>query len=243
MNAPTETAVIEANLFTNVPEVTLPNGTVVHAFRVGTYLCSKGDDDRPIVVADRAPWVSINFHDTVKALKAADLSLLTGTQSLAIAWDIYNQPENWTGGKVGEGKVFQGLHKWTVSSAQAGTYESPDADERRWHMLSNGEKIWDFAGNAYTWLFDDIHGNPETGIINQPMPADSPYLAIPPHPSMGKGMGWRPDGERDWSGDALVRGGCWYSGDLAGVFRLDYVWPGNGSGGVGFRCTKPVAGS
>jgi hypothetical protein len=243
LNAEAATSTIE-NLFTNVPEITLPSGIVVPAFQVGTYLCSKGDDGQPIVVADRKPWVSISYHDAMNVLaNSADLHPLTGTQSLAIAWDIINQDENWTGGKIGEGSVYMGIHKWNVSSAQAGDYESEDPEERRWHVLSNGERIYDFSGNAFSWIFDDLHGDPETGIVNRVMPADSPYLDTAPYSSMEKGMGWRPDGERDWSGYALVRGGYWGSGGYAGVFRLGGGWPDVDDSYVGFRCTKSVSGA
>jgi hypothetical protein len=51
-------------------------------------------------------------------------------------------------------------------------------------------------------------------------------------------MGWRPDSACDWSGDALVRGGCWRSGWRAGVFYLYLDWPVSRSDYVGFRCTK-----
>jgi len=70
--------------------------------------------------------------------------------------------------------------------------------------------------------------------------ADSPSLTTAPYPSQEKGMGWRPDGERNWSGTALVRGGFWYSGSGAGVFYLDFDYPENRNGGVGFRCTKSL---
>ena len=53
-------------------------------------------------------------------------------------------------------------------------------------------------------------------------------------------MGYHPDGARDWSGYALIRGGYWYSGSYAGVFYLNFDWPGNEDDSVGFRCTKPI---
>lgn len=53
-------------------------------------------------------------------------------------------------------------------------------------------------------------------------------------------MGWYPDAEDDWSGVALIRGGCWGSSSFAGVFALNLGSPDYGYGHVGFRCTKPV---
>ncbi|MHB0925983.1 MAG: hypothetical protein ACYC1F_05730, partial [Gallionellaceae bacterium] len=67
---------------------------------------------------------------------------------------------------------------------------------------------------------------------------DSISLTTAPYPSCEKGMGYRPDGERDWSGFALVRGGYWRSESRAGVFSLFYGWRDYENGVVGFRCTK-----
>lgn len=237
MNAPEQLQdVADTCLFITVPETTLPNGTVVPSFPVGKYACSRSDDGKAIVVADRKPWVEINYNEAREACTAAGFNLLTELQALAIAHDIVQQDINWTGGKVGEGKVFMGLHKWNVEEAQAGDYESDDPEERRWHQLSNGERIYDFAGNVYTWVFDDVQGA-ETGLSGK-IAADSPSLTTAPFPSMENGMGWRPDGARDGSGDALIRGGGWSSGSYAGVFYLLYGWPVGRYGSVGFRCTK-----
>lgn len=226
-----------ANVFITVPDVKLPNGITVPSFSVGKYLSSKGMVDTPQVTADGAPWVRINYEEARAACVAASMTLITELQALAIAHDIANQDINWTGGKVGEGKIYQGLHKGTVGSPQPATFVSPNADERRWHQLSNGEQIFDFAGNAYTWVFDNVQGD-ECGLIAKAIAADSPSLTTAPYASMTKGMGWRPDGARDWSGHALVRGGCWHDGDSAGVFVLNLVWPDSRGGRVGFRCTK-----
>jgi formylglycine-generating enzyme required for sulfatase activity len=229
-------SVTDGNEFVTVPETTLPNGTVVPAFQVGKYATAEGAAGLLIITAEHAPWVEINFEEAKDAAARAGYNLITETQALAIAHDIVNQDINWTGGKVGEGKVYMGLHKGNVSEGQPGSYESDDAEERRWHQLSNGERIYDFAGNVFTWVFDDVQGD-GNGLSGK-VAEDSPSLATAPFPSMEKGMGWRPDGARDWSGDALIRGGCWDSGSHAGVFRLSDDWPGYRYDSVGFRCTK-----
>jgi len=224
--------------FITVPARTLSNGRLVPAFQVAQYLCGKGADGKAIISADTKPWVNINFESSKAACAAVGGALIIESQWLSIALDICEQDINWTGGKVGEGKVFQGLHRGTVSSAQPGTFESPHADERRWHQLSNGERIYDFAGNAFSWVFDDVQGDDKglTGKIVE----NSLSLSIAPYPSEKYGMGYRPDGACDWSGHALLRGGCWDSGSHSGVFRLSYGWPGVDDDSVGFRCTLPI---
>lgn len=225
------------NQFITVPEKTLPNGIVVPSFQVGQFACSQGEDGKAIVTPDRKPWVRINYHESRKACEDSDFALITELQWLAIAHDVVNQDCNWTGGKVGEGDLFQGLHNATVDEAQAGDYAPADSAEQRWLTLSNGERICDLNGNVYQWIFDNVQGD-ENGIIARDFAEDSPSIKTPPYPSEEKGMGnyevW------DWSGNALIRGGCWCSGSDAGVFYLDNGWPGYRSDYVGFRCTKPI---
>lgn len=224
------------NIFIRVPEVTLPSGLVIPAFRVAQYISSRGTDGIAQSVSDAKPWVEINYHDARKACSDAGYDLITETRALAIACDIARQDINWTGGKVGERDLFQGLRKGSVSEAQAGTYKSPDTDERRWHQLSNGERIYDFAGNCFTWVFDDVNGDESglTGIIA----ANSISLTSAPYPSKTKGMGWYPTGECDMDGYAPVRGGDWHDGSCVGAFHLNYFPPTDADADVGFRCTK-----
>ena len=227
-----------ASEFVTVPEATLPNGQVVPPFRVTKYLISRGPGDMPVSVATGAPWVEINYHEACAAAASAGLRLLTETQALAIAWNVSQQDINWTGGKVGEGKLYQGLHRESFDGAQAGNIESDYAEERRWFELSNGERLFDVAGNAFSWIFDDVHGD-EQGVVARRFESDDISLQAP-YGIREKGMGWRPDGARDWSGDALLRGGCWGSGSSAGAFNLGDVWPGYRGDYVGFRCTQPI---
>ena len=230
-----------ANVFVTVPETTLPDGTIVPSFQVGKYLASEGMLKTPMVTASGKPWVNISYHKTREACAKAGMRLITERQWLAIACDIVNQDINWTGGAVGSGKVFQGLHKGTVASAQPATFESKEPAERRWHQLSNGEIIIDFAGNAFSWVFDDVQGNVD-GLLARPVTADSisrtAAIAAGADQWREKGLGWQPTGEMGYAGRALFRGGCFVSEDHAGVFRLYRGSPDSRRNRVGFRCTK-----
>lgn len=240
MNAPEPIAAhasSSTNLFVTVPEITLPGGIFVPAFRVGQYACSQREDGMAIVTADGAPWVNINFEEAQATCVEAGFALLTERQWLSMAHNAAMQDCNWTKGKVGEGKLFRGIRKGQVSSAQAGTFQPADAKERRWLTLSNGEKICDLNGNVFQWIADDVQGD-DKGLTTT-IKIDSLSVGAP-FSSMKKGMGWFPDYEADWSGDALIRGGCWGSGSLAGAFRLSVDWPGRRGGNVGFRCTSPL---
>lgn len=242
MNAPdrlvTANATSLRDCFVIVPETVLPGGLRVPAFCVGQYLSSKRPNGQVAITAGGAPWVNINYHDARAAAQAAGYQLITESQALALAYQIAANDDNWTGGSVGLGKLCQGLRNWTVRSAQPGSYTPDDGDEGRWCNLPNGESICDAAGNAFTWVFDDVQGN-EQGLIAKAFAAYSPSIVIP-YPREDKGQGWTPPAGRDWSGYALFRGGYWRSGSSAGAFRLLIDWPDYRFDLVGFRCTKPI---
>jgi hypothetical protein len=223
--------------FVTVPATTLPGGHIEPSFEVGRYLCSKGAGGAAVIDAALPPWVSINYADARAACTAAGFNLITERQALALAINIAGVAANWTGGAVGEGSLHQGLRNDSVDSAQPGDFVPADADEQRWFELSNGERICDAAGNAFSWVFDNVQGD-EQGLVAHAFAADSPSIASAPHASLERGVGWRPDAGRDWSGCALFRGGCFLSGDYAGVFRLGGGWPDGAYVLVGFRCTK-----
>lgn len=226
-----------ADGFVTVPETKLPTGQVVPSFQVAQYHCGSQSNGPIIISADVAPIVNISYRSAKKLCDQAGLKMITELQYLAIAVNIASVASNWTGGSVGEGSLYQGIHKGNVSGPQAGAFEPKDPGERRWHELSNGSRVFDFSGNVWSWVHDDVHGDDE-GLVKGRIAADSPSLTCAPAKSGKQGVGYIPDGPLNWSGRALLRGGCWYSYDLAGVFSLDYGSPGNGGGSVGVRCTK-----
>lgn len=222
--------------FIAFPEKILPGGHVVPAFIVAARPCSKGAGGEVLVDGKTKPHVNISYRKAKEWLAGAGRKMLTASQGLAIALDIAGIDINWTGGKVGQGSIYQGLHRGTVNGPQDASYEPKD-DERRWHQLSTGDRIWDFAGNIYAWMHDDLHGD-DDGIVKGTIPADSPLLTSAPAPSEQKGVGYVPKGPLTWSGYALMRGGYWCSVGGAGVFRLGVDSPGYGGDLVGVRCTK-----
>ena len=222
--------------FVQVPETALPNGLVIPAFQVAQHISTKSSDGVVSFDPTLTPWTNITFYDAKKACSASGYGMITETQWLSIAYNLSQQDCNWTGGKVGKGNLFQGIRNG--GSAKPGHYVSCDTSERRWMTLSNGTKICDFNGNVFQWVFDDVQGD-EKGLIAKEFAKDSASLTTAPYPSEKKGMGYRPVAGADWSSVALVRGGCWYSNDNAGVFDLGVCHPVFELGNVGFRCTLP----
>jgi hypothetical protein len=224
------------SLFITVPDVELPNGIIVPSFRVGQYHCAMVDG-KAVVSRELKPVVNINFHDSRLLCQASCFNMLADMQFIAIAHDISRQGINWTGGTVGIGKLFQGLHKGTVNGVQTGLYVSPDPAERRWHELSNGARIWDFSGHLYSWSYDDVQGN-DHGLVAGKFKRNSISL-LAPYPALQCGVGWFPKPSDDWTGFGLMRGGCWRSDGNAGIFNLFRDYPNMGYDYVGVRCTCP----
>ncbi|MDB5813504.1 MAG: hypothetical protein JWN23_621 [Rhodocyclales bacterium] len=226
---------MSSDQFVSIPETTLPGGSVVPAFQVMQYPASTLDG-KPVSTREGKPWVRISYHGAVKAAESAGYKLERESQRLAVAYHIAAQPANWMGGKVGEGKLFQGLRKGNANGVQDAAYESNDPDERRWFALPGDQVIYDIAGNVWQWVFDDVQGD-SRGLIGKPFAADSASLVIP-FPDKQMGQGWTPNVGANWSGLALIRGGCWLSERDAGVFHLYNDWPGLEYDLIGFRCTK-----
>jgi hypothetical protein len=225
--------------FVMVPATTLPCGVTVPAFAVARWLAGRGPDGRVILSETARPWVNIGYHAAREACRRSGMALLTELQALAIAHDVARQAVNWSGGAVGAGKLFQGLHLGGFGSAQPPFAVSLDRLERRWMMLSNGQRLIDVAGNAFSWVFDDVQGGPD-GVVAHAFARDSPTVTGAPGESMQHGLGWWPHAGGSWWGRALARGGSWSSRAGAGVFTVVDERPRSERPYVGFRCTLPL---
>jgi hypothetical protein len=225
--------------FVAVPATTLPGGIHVPAFAVARWLAARGPDGQAVLSETMPPWVRVGYHAARLACARAGFGLLTELQALAIAHDIAGEAANWTGGAVGAGNLFQGLHRGRFDAAQPACVESPDPFERRWFVLSNGERLIDAAGNAFSWVFDDVQGGAE-GIVAHGFAPGSPTLATAQGAPMQQGLGWWPRAGRSWWGRALARGGSWSSQEGAGIFTVVDERPRAERAYVGFRCTLPL---
>jgi formylglycine-generating enzyme required for sulfatase activity len=206
------------NAFITVPETKLPCGLIVPSFQVGQFAASKSADGKVASNEAGIPWTRITYDEARQACADSGFDMVTETQWLALAWDVVNQPCNWTKGEVGKGKLFRGLRYGTVMSPQPGNYVSPDEKERRWLTLSNGERICDLNGNVWQWVFDDLDGDKD-GVLTGPKDPSSPSFKTAPYPSEKKGMGFITT-FLGRNGSVPVRGGYWSSAAMGGVFAL-----------------------
>jgi len=230
--------------FTRVPTTHLPGGLVVQSFEVSTFLCCQDTASRVPRAGSHVastPWVRVSYFVALDACQAAGWSLITERQWLAIAHDAAGQNCNWTGGKFGLGKLKQGLRKRSILSPASGMYQPDDESESRWKTLSNGQKLCDFGGNAWSWVYDDIQGGPE-GVAGVVEP-DSPSVTTAPCDPRADGMGIFPkagSARLVWDDRGLIRGGGCRSGKDAGAFALYAALLNGQYSMVGFRATRPV---
>lgn len=222
--------------YIEIPDTTLPNGSVVPSFVVGQYYCSKASGGKATVSPIDLPWVDITYEEAAIACKRSGGSLITERQCLAIATRIAADPRNWIGG-VESGTLKQGLHNGSVSSPQPGNYTPPDPIEDRWFYVTDNDKICDFAGNIFGWAFDDVQGN-RTGVIDRAISAQSISITSAPFPSLQRGMGKMAEPGYDWEGMVMARGGGVNGGDNTGVFRMRACWPTERFDHIGFRMVR-----
>ncbi len=138
---------------------------VASAFCVSTYEMKNDGSGNAVSHATSLPWVSINRANAITECQAlgTDYDLISNIHWQVIARNIELVAANWSGLSVGSGYLNEG-HSDEVPAASlaiadtandfSGTGET-SGDQKRTHVLSTGEKIWDFSGNVWEWVKDD----------------------------------------------------------------------------------------
>jgi hypothetical protein len=229
----------------------------------------------PTSQPDVAPWVSITQTSAISTCAAlgAEYHLMTNPEWMTIAANAAAQNSNWSGGTVGLGQLYRGhsdnspnfacaassndLLAWVETDCTAkgtGGGENDEATQRRTHTLSNGQVIWDMAGNVWKWVdYYNASDKPTpnvaatwyeytavTGSASMPMSMLIPTNAVKPFwqdswtssSSIGK---YYPG--VDESGGALLRGAPWADGASAGLFTVHLgAAPSSSGTNIAFRC-------
>jgi len=197
-------------------------------------------------------------------------ALINNNEWMTIATNIANVPNNWDGQVVGTNAINRGHSDNTPGvplaadandiNACAGTGQACDNTvtwdpQRRTHELSNGNYVWDFAGNVYEYVdmfiyeskigalasFQEISlytagNNTDHMTITDIRPLNANHAFWNDAWNSTEGMGQYYAGTNS-SGGAALRGGYWSTGAIAGVFTL-YLnnAPSNVGTNIGFRC-------
>lgn len=124
-----------------------------------------------------APWVNITQANAKTALVSAGYSMITNAQWLTIAKNVLSVSSNWSGGSVGSGYIFGGNSDASSAAPEAAstddinggyylTGNTAPSNQRRTLTLTNGQTIWDFAGNANEWTDNDIAAGAQPGLVS-----------------------------------------------------------------------------
>ncbi|MDD2438515.1 MAG: SUMF1/EgtB/PvdO family nonheme iron enzyme [Bacilli bacterium] len=108
-------------------------------------------DGKPVSQANGTPWRQVNWYVAKAACELMGAHIMTNAEWMAIARDIEQVKDNWTGGEVGSGVINRGQPGSAIESI-----DPLSGENKRIHVLSNGQEIWDFAGNLYEWIDEKI---------------------------------------------------------------------------------------
>lgn len=194
--------------------------------------------------------------------------LITETQWLALANEIYSQAGNWTGGAVGSGVLYRGNTDGSATSAassddndgyygtgnSASDSDNAGKEQRRTHVLANGQIIWDVSGNYEEIVYCDrspchASGYQAGGTNYSGLTPDGTYpyttagipAALLPDgtsgPGKSAGVGTIQQATHATQAKDIRRGGGRFDGDNAGVFRIQTFFPAGNNGAM--RCAGP----
>jgi len=230
-------------------------------FCVAKYEMKNDGYGTAVSTATGAPWVSIIRSTARSKCQAlgAGYDMISNDQWQTIARNIAGVASNWDSGTVASGQLNPGHSDgspWRSLAASlddingncTGTGQTCSSltwnSQRRTHVLSNGNVIWDFSGNVEEWVTNDSNvSNGAGGYISEMSGedirqtrygADSATLCASPSSTPYCGMGY---GMFNSTAGAVFRGGGWSGDTFVGVFSVDLTpsltYAGNGGG---FRC-------
>ncbi len=217
--------------------------------------------------ASGAPWVNISQTSatTTAAAACSGCHLMTEAEWMTIAANVLSVPSNWSGGAVGSGYIYSGHNDNSPSSALAAATTDSDGysgtgnssgNQRRTLTLSNGEVIWDIAGNVWEWTSGTIAAGQQPGLSgeaayvwkqwNSPsllmngLPGSSqPSAAGAGSYSSTQGIGQLYSNYGETGTRAVRRGGAWGNGTYAGVLALGLSdAPSSAHAYLGFRASR-----
>ena len=171
------------------------------------------------------PWANISQTDTISTSQAActGCHLISEAEWLTIAHNVLSVSSNWSGGSVGSGYIYSGHNDNNPANALVA-----DTND------TNGEVIWDMAGNVWGWTAGQTSGG-QPGASGYAWRqwnaiAGTGSLSPNPHPNYGTpaasnwtsnhGIGQVLSDSTEPSLRGFLRGGSWAHGSGAGALAL-----------------------
>lgn len=240
-------------------------------FCVMKYEAKNDGSGKAVSVPGGTPWVNISQTSAITTAQAActNCHLITEAEWMTIAQNVLSVPSNWSTGTIGSGYIYSGHNDNYPANALAasandsdgyyGTGNTTGSNQRRTLTLTNGEVIWDLAGNVWEWTSGQttggqpgITGESAFGYKEWKAITSNGNLAVNPFPS-GTGISSANTWDANTNGigriysyasDAslrgLDRGGYWLDGSSAGLLALglNFSPSDSSSGGVGWRVSS-----
>jgi hypothetical protein len=221
----------------------------------------KDEGQVPQAKPEQQPWIHIHLYEAREACAQMStprfqVSLINNAEWQTIARNIETEGRNWSGGKVGSGVLNRGHSDGSPNMPLAadpddrqGYFATQNRDtqapgegweQKRTHILSNGQILWDFVGNCSEWLTDtvsslglDVAKITDEGDLTT-LPAEY-RLILGGVGNFGRdtntGVFWA------FEGSAILRGGYWSWPEDAGLYYADLGYgPGFAEDNKSFRC-------
>jgi len=241
-------------------------------FCVMKYEAKQSSSTVPISQAAGLPWTGINQASAISysanVVGCSGCHLITEGEWMTIAANVLRVASNWSGGSVGSGYIYSGHSDNAPSNALAADTNDANGyagetntggNQRRTLTLTNGQVIWDFAGNVWEWTNATMSPGAQPGlsgdsgytykewnnssILWRSFPLSSRPSAISEtggasNYTSTQGIGQLYSYYSDNNTRGYVRGGAWYNTGSAGIFALDLsAFTTNTVSVVGFRVT------
>lgn len=215
------------------------------------------------------PWVSISQTSAISTSQAAcdGCHLISEPEWMTLAGNVLGVASNWSTGVVGSGYIYSGHNDNVPANSLAASATDSDGyngtgnasgNQRRTLTLSNGEVVWDLAGNVLEWTSGTIASGQQPGFVGEGTFSlkewNNPSLimnGLPPTSrpsgisgavagySSAQGIGALYSNYGAAATYGYFRGGGWSNGVNAGVLYLDLNGLPNGQGApLGFRISR-----
>lgn len=135
-----------------------------------------GVSNVPISTSGVLPWVNLSqptaLADSPNVAGCTGCHLITEAEYLTIVQNVLSVTSNWSGGTVGSGYIYSGHNDDAPANALAADPSDANGyagetnqggNQRRTLTLTNGQVIWDLAGDVSEWTSDTV-GTGQPGV-------------------------------------------------------------------------------
>jgi formylglycine-generating enzyme required for sulfatase activity/Tfp pilus assembly protein PilE len=216
------------------------------------------------------PWVNISQTTAIayapNVANCAGCHLITEAEWMTIAQNVLSVASNWSSGTVGSGSIYSGHNDGAPYVALAADANDSNGysgetntggNQRRTLTLTNGQVIWDLAGNVWEWTAATVTGGQPgiiggnyawreyTALINagsltvNVTPTGTGISTASSWTSSTNGIGLIYSSSDDTTLSSFLRSNDWHSGNNAGVLTVNLgSGPSSYSASIGFRVSQ-----